>query len=109
MIDIENFSEAELLELNDRIVDRLEFLHQQKTTAALQKLTIGSRVMFTGPDDMLVRGIVVRRNRKTVIVHAQDNRQWKVSPSLLRPDQDIMDERAASSAGRVVPFARSNS
>jgi len=39
-------SEAELIELHYAVVDRLQFLHQQKTTHALLELAIGERVVF---------------------------------------------------------------
>ncbi|ASV87927.1 hypothetical protein CES85_3429 (plasmid) [Ochrobactrum quorumnocens] len=35
-IDIDSLDEATLTALNRRIVERLQFLHQQKTAAALQ-------------------------------------------------------------------------
>lgn len=45
-IDLDGLSEAELIELNEQIVARLQLLHQQKTTRALLGLGIGDRVMF---------------------------------------------------------------
>lgn len=84
-IDIDGLSEDELVALNARIVERLRFLHQQKTTSALQEIKIGSGVMFEGPDGAMIQGIVIRRNRKTVTVHADNDRQWNVSPQLLKP------------------------
>jgi len=45
-INLDALSEAELIALHDAVVDRLHFLHQQKTTHALLDLAIGERVMF---------------------------------------------------------------
>jgi hypothetical protein len=84
-IDIDTLDEATLIELNARIVERLQFLHHQRTAAALQDIRVGSGVMFEGPGGVIVRGIVIRRNKKTVTIHADDERQWNVSPTLLRP------------------------
>lgn len=108
-LDIDSLDEATLMALNQRIVERLQFLHQQKTAAALQEIKIGSGVTFEGPDGTTVRGFVIRRNRKTVTVHADDDRQWNVSPSLLSlTGGHIMDE-VPTRAGRVVPFSKPGS
>lgn len=102
-LDIDGLDEATLMELNRHIVERLQFLHQQKTAAVLQEIEIGSSVMFEGPDGAMVRGFVIRRNRKTVTVHTDDDKQWNVSPLLLSlTGGHIMDE-APTRAGRVVP------
>jgi len=82
-LDIDSLDEDMLTALNRRIVERLQFLHQQKTAAVLQEIKLGSGVMFEGPDGTMVRGFVIRRNRKTVTVHTDDDKQWNVSPSLL--------------------------
>lgn len=105
-IDIDGLDEAMLIALNRRIVERLQFLQQQKTVAALQEIKIGSGVMFEGPDGAIVRGFVIRRNRKTVTVHTDDDKQWNVSPSLLSlTGGHIMDE-APTRAGQVVSFPK---
>lgn len=81
-IDIDGLSEDELVALNVRIVERLRFLHQQKTTSALQDIKIGTGVIFEGPGGEIIRGIVIRRNRKTVTVHTDNDRRWNVSPGV---------------------------
>lgn len=105
-IDIDTLDETELLALNERIVERLQFLHQQKTDQALQQIKIGSAVMFEGPDGRTIRGIVVRRNRKTVTIHTDDEKHWNVSPTLVRlTGRNVLDE-VAPKDGRVVPFTK---
>jgi hypothetical protein len=108
-IDIDSLDEATLIELNARIVERLQYLHHQRTTAALQEIRVASRVEFEGPGGDLVRGIVIRRNKKTVTVHADDNRQWNVSPTLLKPTGVHKLDGAAqiqSDDGKVVSFPK---
>ncbi len=39
---------------------------------------------FEGPGGVMIRGIVIRRNKKTVTVHTDDERQWNVSPTLVK-------------------------
>ncbi|MBB3543312.1 MULTISPECIES: hypothetical protein [unclassified Rhizobium] len=83
LIEIDSLDEAALVELNARIVERLQLLHHQRTAAALQDIRVGSGVTFEGPGGVTIRGVVIRRNKKTVTVHADDERQWNVSPTLL--------------------------
>lgn len=108
-IDIDSLDEATLIELNARIVERLQYLHHQRTTAALQDIRVGSGVEFEGPGGVPVRGIVIRRNKKTVTVHADDNRQWNVSPTLLKPTGvHVLDTagQIQSDDGKVVSFPK---
>lgn len=101
-INLDALSEAELIELHDAVVDRLHFLHQQKTTHALLELAIGERVMFEDNNGQTQAGIVIRRNRKTVTVHGDNGRQWNVSPQLLRKEKNA----GAAHGGNLVPFSR---
>jgi hypothetical protein len=101
-IDLGELSEAELIALHDAVVDRLHFLHQQKTTHALLELAIGERVVFEDNGGQTHAGIVIRRNRKTVTVHGDNGRQWNVSPQLLRKEK-----RAGKlQSGKLVAFSR---
>ena len=105
-IDIDSLDEATLMELNARIVERLQLLQQQRTAAALQEIKIGSGVMFEGPGGEMIRGFVIRRNRKTVTVHAGDERQWTVSPSLLTLTGRTLAEEAVERFGHILQFAK---
>lgn len=108
-IDIGNLDEVALMALNERIVQRLHFLHRQKTTKALHEAEIGSGVTFEGPDGKAIRGIVIRRNRKTVTVHSDDEKHWKISPSLLRFEGRQNLDGDVSKDGRVMLFAEADS
>ena len=100
-------NEDELVALNERIVERLRFLHQEKTTEALQEIKIGFGVMFEGPDGRMIKGIVVRKNRKTVTVHCTaDERQWNVSPSLLKPSGEHALDELDAYLTKVLPFEK---
>ena len=109
-IDIDSLDEATLIELNARIVERLQYLHHQRTTAALQEIRVGSGVEFEGPGGVLVRGVVIRRNKKTVTVHAEDDRQWNVSPTLLKlTGSHVLDTAGqiqSENANKVVAFPK---
>ena len=77
-IDIEKLSVEELIELNKRVVRRIEYLHSLKTRAHLDRFEVGDRVTFQS-DGRIVEGIVTRVNRKTLSVRTKDTR-WNIHP-----------------------------
>lgn len=83
MIDIDRLSEAELVDLNHRIVARLRLLQQMRAHVEMLEFKIGDRVAFCPPGQGQVEGTLTRYNKKTVTVIATDGRQWNVSPRLL--------------------------
>ena len=97
-IDIDKLTEAELIDLNHRIVERLRFLHQMKAHARMLEFKIGDRVAFQPEGGGVIEGMLTRYNRKTVTVITDDGRQWNVSPALL--------SRVAPVAAKA--YARSN-
>jgi hypothetical protein len=84
-IDIDHLTEAELLDLNRRVVERLRFLHQMRAHATMLKFSIGDRVTFDTDDGRTVVGALMRYNKKTVSVLTDDGHRWNVSPRFLRP------------------------
>ena len=101
-IDIDNLNEAQLLELNHRIVERLRFLQQMRAHSAMLKFSIGERVLFVDHGGEQKRGCVVRYNRKTVTVLTEEGVQWRLSPGMLCK---IQPEKAF--AGNVITLPRS--
>jgi hypothetical protein len=99
-IDIDRLSEAELVDLNHRIVERLRFIQQMRAHARMLEFKIGDRVSFQGGEHGLVEGMLTRYNRKTVTVITDDGRQWNVSPGLLR--RTVSPETAAADASNVI-------
>lgn len=83
-IDINTLTEAELVDLNNRIVQRLRFLHQARAHLRMLDFKIGDRVSFEPEGRPVVIGIVARYNRKTVTVIADGGGRWNVAPGLLR-------------------------
>ena len=82
-IDIDSLTEAELIDLNHRIVARLQLLDQMRAHAEMLEFRIGDRVAFQPPGRRSVEGVLTRYNRKTVTIVADDGRQWNVSPTFL--------------------------
>ena len=87
-IDIDRLSEAELIDLNNRIVERLRFLHQMRAHARMLDFKIGDRVSFQPEGRAVVVGMLTRYNRKTVTVITDSGERWNVAPALLRRPDD---------------------
>lgn len=84
-IDIDKLSEAELIALNHRIVERLRFLQQARAHVAMLQFRIGDKVAFDADARGQVVGIITRYNKRTVSLLSEDGHRWNVAPSLLRP------------------------
>lgn len=85
---IEDMTLDQLYELNQYICNRIDQLRDQETQQALSQLRLGVKVTFESQQGQ-VFGVVVKINRKTVIVLDDDGHQYKVSPGLLRPIYDV--------------------
>ncbi|MBM4350896.1 MAG: hypothetical protein FJ106_13530 [Deltaproteobacteria bacterium] len=83
-IDIDELTEAELIDLNHRIVERLRFLNQVRAHGQMLEFKIGDRVTFQPGGHPPLVGMLTRYNRKTVTIITDDGQHWNVSPSLLR-------------------------
>jgi acetyl-CoA carboxylase alpha subunit len=83
-IDIDRLTEAELIDLNHRIVERLRFLQQMRAHAQMLEFAIGDRVTFQPDAGPAVVGVITRYNRKTVTLIGEDGRRWNVAPGFLR-------------------------
>src|SRR5216684_831296 len=67
-IDIDSLTEAELIDLNNRIVERLRFLHQARSHRRMLDFKIGDRVSFQPEGRGMLVGILTRYNKKSVTV-----------------------------------------
>lgn len=103
-IDINQFTEAELIELNQKIVERLRFFHQMRAHASMLQFSIGDRVTFDTDDGRTVTGTLIRYNKRSVSIIADDQHRWNVSPGYLRlaEPKDITPARTQKS-GNLPP------
>jgi|SRR5215475_3885550 len=101
-IDIDKLTEAELIDLNNRIVERLRFLGQMRAHARMLEFKIGDRVSFQPEGYRRVAGILTRYNRKTVTVITDDGQRWNVTPALLRRADDSRERETVTA--NVVPL-----
>jgi len=83
-IDIDKLAEAELVDLNNRIVERLRFLTHMRAHAQMLEFKIGDRVSFQPAGHSIVVGMLTRYNKKTVTVITDSGRHWNVAPAFLR-------------------------
>jgi hypothetical protein len=99
-IDIDRLTESELVDLNNRIVERLRFIHQMRAHAQMLEFKIGDRVSFQPEGRPVVTGMLTRYNRKTVTVITDSGQRWNVAPTLLRRAGDSRGAQGA--APRVI-------
>ena len=82
-IDIDKLAEAELIDLNNRIVARLRFLSQMRAHGQMLAFRIGDRVAFQPDGRPPIVGMLTRYNRKTVTVVTDGGQRWNVASALL--------------------------
>lgn len=83
-IDIDKLNEAELIDLNNRVVARLKFLSQMRAHAHMLDFSIGEKVSFQPDGQAVMHGIVAKYNRKSVTVITENGQQWRVAPNFLK-------------------------
>jgi hypothetical protein len=88
-IDIDRLTEAQLIDLNRRVVERLKFLQHMRAHARMLDFSVGDRVSFQPDDRPALFGILTRYNKKTVTVLTEDGGHWTVSPHRLRRAVDV--------------------
>ena len=88
-LDIDGLSEPELIDLNNRIVERLRFLHQARAHSRMLDFSVGDKVSFHPEGSEPLLGVLTRYNKKTVTVITEQGQRWNVSPNLLRKVKDV--------------------
>lgn len=102
-IDINGLTEAELVDLNHRIVERLRFLHQARAHSRMLEFSVGDRVSFHPDGRGPLFGVLTRYNKKTVTVVTDHGERWNVAPGALRRVKDVS---AGASEPNVVELRR---
>jgi hypothetical protein len=106
-INIDHLTEAELVDLNHRIVERLRFMNQVRAHKAMLEFRIGDRVTFEPEDGSPVVGILTRYNKKSVTVITDDGHRWNVSPRFLRlaePKKETGIAQEGAHHNSLIPF-----
>jgi hypothetical protein len=100
--DVTKLSEDELVELNRRIVERLQLLRSARSLAQLARFSVGMVVEFDTDDGRTVMGTIARLNQRTATVVSASGR-WRVSPGLLRPAKT---PQTSTPSSRVIALPR---
>jgi len=103
-IDINQLTEAELIDLNRRIVERLRMIRQMQAHVRMLEFKIGERVWFR-TDVREVEGVLVRYNRKSVTVVSDSGERWTVSPGFL---QRSASSNSADEARNVIEMRKAD-
>jgi hypothetical protein len=103
-IDIDRLTEAELIELNHRIVARLRFMRELDAHTNMLEFRIGERVTFRPDGRASVTGMLTRYNKKTVTVVTDDGHRWNVAPQFLERISHVA--AAETATGNVVSIQR---
>lgn len=103
-INIDSLTEAELVDLNNRIVERLRFLHQARSHKRMLDFKIGDRVSFQPDGRAMVVGILTRYNKKTVTVITDAGERWNVAPSFLH--RIVESSSAQDGDPNVIPMRK---
>jgi hypothetical protein len=81
---LRHMGEEDLRFLNRMVVERLNLLEQAKSTVKLAQFAEGDRVHFTTREGVVKHGLILKLNKKTASLRADDGQMWKVSPEFLR-------------------------
>ena len=101
-INIDHLAEAELIDLNHRIVERLRLISQVHAHKAMLEFRIGDRVTFEPESGTTVFGILTRYNKKSVTVITEDGHRWNVSPRFLRLAESERRDSVQAEMNRVI-------
>ena len=103
-INIDKLSEAELTDLNHRIVARLKRLRETRAHAAVLEFNIGERVSFQPDGHSVLLGIISKCDQESVTVITESTQHWTVAPVILRKLSAPADPSA--SRGQVIPLPK---
>ncbi|MFH1829892.1 MAG: hypothetical protein ABH871_03850 [Pseudomonadota bacterium] len=95
--NIDHLTEAELIELNHKIVERLRIMHQVRAHKEMFEFKIGDRVTFHPSGHGEQTGTLTRFNKKTVTVITDNGGHWNVAPSLIEPANSAEAEKTDTS------------
>ena len=87
-MNIDDLSIDQLIELNHIICERIDYLRAKQDQEVLRQVHIGNQVRFNTQEGNHI-GVVIKVNRKTVVVLTEDKRQWKIPAGMLTIIKDI--------------------
>jgi hypothetical protein len=103
-IDLESLTYDELVDLNQKIVERLKFLDAMHTHREMLQFAPGDQVSFEPPGRGQQFGTLVKYNKKTVTVITENGQRWNVSPHLLRKVKNI--QKKFNAQGKIIDLKK---
>ena len=98
-LNIDHLTEPELIELNNKIVERLRLMRQIRSHKEMFKFKIGDRVRFHPSGHEPQIGTLTRFNRKSVTVITDNGGHWNVAPTLI----ELAEARESEETEEVPP------
>jgi len=102
-INIDTLNESELIDLNNRIVQRLRFLREARAHQQMMEFSVGDQVSFQPAGGEPLVGVITRYNKKTVSIVTEQGQHWNVPPALLR----LVKNAQKTDASNVFHFPKS--
>ena len=93
-------TEAELVDLNNRIVARVKSLQKARAHASMPAFSLGAKVSFQPDGQPVLFGVIAKYNRKSVTVVTKGGRHWTVAPNFLHKIEPARE--AASECAQVI-------
>lgn len=87
VINLDDLSMDQLIDLNKRVVRRLKDLNTQQQTQAAAQFRIGDIVSFLDTDHKKVVGFIVSIQKTKINILSETGNKWSVSPVLLSPEE----------------------
>ncbi|MGF1907789.1 hypothetical protein, partial [Aliivibrio salmonicida] len=81
MFDLTGLTVKELLNLNNKVIKRLNELEGHETLNLMTSFILGDKVMFILIDEIKVYGFVINKNQDTISVLDTLGSLWDVPPS----------------------------
>lgn len=103
-IDLSGYTEADLVELNHRVVERIRALRHARLRSTMTAFKVGDRVSFQPECGHEVVGTIVRLNQKSVTVVTAEGAHWRVAPALLKRRESDPSEIGVT--GDLIDFAQ---
>ena len=103
-IDIDSLTYEELVELNQKIVERLKFLDSMHTHKEMMRFRPGDQVSFEAPGRIKQFATLVKYNKKTVTVITESGQKWNVSPHLLQKVKRVKTQKEKQ--GKVIDLPK---
>ena len=103
-INIDSLSYDELVELNQKIVERLKFLDSMHTHKEMMQFSPGDQVCFEVPGREKQFATLVKYNKKTVTVITESGQKWNVSPHLLSKVKNVKANN--SKQGKIIDLQK---